>query len=149
MQGRDYTPPHTASYLRSEHICCCPVKHNKHLNKYVLKPKFVVHTHWLKQPRLQVRSVGGIINTCFQWAFEVEDWKTRQLILGGLMLLLLLVVGVLFNISEEQQKFVRQNWTDSLLAKQQNNESEQMFRLNFQLPQNKPELTSIKLFLWA
>lgn len=61
----------------------------------------------------------------------------------------LLVLGVLFNISEERQKFVRQNWTDSLLAKQENNESEQMFRLNFQLPRKKPELTLIKLFLWA
>lgn len=34
---------HPALYLQPEHTCCCPpVKRNKLLNKYVLKPKCVV-----------------------------------------------------------------------------------------------------------
>lgn len=151
VQGWDYTPPHTALYLQFEHICCRPVKYNKLLDKYVLKPKFVVHHLLAEQPRLEGRSVGG--NSCFQWLFEVEDWTPRQLTRGfdvGVGCLLGWLSGWgFFYISEECQKFVKQNWAESLLAKQENNGSEQMLGLNFQPPRNKQELTWIKLFLWG
>jgi len=48
---------------------------------------------------------------------------------------------------KNEKKSVKQNWADSLLAKWENNGSKQMLGLNFQLPQNKQELTWIKLFL--